>query len=111
MIGVSWVSDRSGLRGGSNGSVLEEFGPKVEPAEQLGVERDHHGGGAHEDGADCGGQGDAGEAEDAGGQGYREEVVPGPPDEVLDHLAVRRPGEADDADDRAGVGGSEDDAR
>ena len=69
---------------------------------ELGVERDHDGRHAHEDGADRRRQRDADPGEDAGGERDRDDVVAGGPGEVLDHLPVARLREADDADHAAG---------
>src|SRR5829696_10493509 len=61
---------------------------EVEATQELGVEGDHDGRGAHQDGADGWGQGEAGPGEHAGGQGDGDQVVAGGPAQVLEHLAV-----------------------
>src|SRR5207302_9811067 len=59
--------------------LLDGGKAKVEAAQQLGVDGDDEGGGAHEDGPHLGRQGDAEGCEDPRSEGYGNEVVAGAP--------------------------------
>src|SRR4029450_12019617 len=62
--------------------------PEVETRQELGVEGDDNRGQAHQDGADGRGQGHAGSGRGTGGDRHGQQVVPGRPPEILQHLVV-----------------------
>jgi hypothetical protein len=66
-------------------------------AQQLRIDRHHYGRKAHQNRAHGWRKRDPGPRKNAGSQRYRECVVPSGPGEVLNHLAIRRLGQADHA--------------
>src|SRR3982074_731122 len=76
---------------------------ELDPAQQLRVRGDDDGARRHEDRTDGWGEEDPLRGKDSSSEGDGDDVVARGPEEVLDHLRVRRPRETDDLDDAARI--------
>src|SRR5437773_4392920 len=83
---------------------------KLESAQELRVRGDDDRARRHEDRADCWGKKDPLRGKNPSREWDGDDVVPRGPEEVLDHLRVRRSRETDDLDDVARIVPQQDDS-